>query len=122
MTKRSLFLAPMLALTLTACPGPITGLGSAPVQQAACTADNELETAWKAFDVALDAINALGDQGVIVPGTPKGKAIAAGIRRVNGALALAERFAATCSAGQASTALAEATAGMADISNALKGS
>lgn len=120
MTKRFLFLAPLLALGgCTGLPGLVPPV---PVQQAACTADNELETAWKAFDVALDAINVLGDQGVIVPGTPKGKAIAAGIRRVNGALALAERFAATCSTGQASTALAEATAGMADISNALKGS
>lgn len=118
--KRHLFLAPLLALGgCTGLPGLIP---PAPIQQAACTADNELETAWKAFDVALDAINLLGDQGAIVPGSPRGKAVAAGIRRVNAALAMAERFAATCSSGQAATALADATAGMADISNALKGS
>lgn len=114
-------LAPLLALT--GCAG-FPGLMQPPpvVGQAACAADNELETAWKAFDLALDAINMLGDRGEIVPGSPKGRAVAAGIRRVNGALALAERFAATCSTGQASNALAEATAGMADISTALKGS
>lgn len=115
-----LWLAP--ALVLAGCAGMPGLVPPAPVQQAACTADNELETAWKAFDLALDAINLLGDQGVIVPGSAKGKAVATGIRRVNGALALAERFAATCSTGKAATALADATAGMADISNALKGS
>lgn len=117
--KRFLFLAPLLALTgCTGLPGLVP---PAQVQQAACTADNELETAWKAFDLALDAINLLGDRGEIVPGSPKGKAVAAGIRTVNAALGKAERFAATCSAGQAASALSEAKAGMADISNALKG-
>lgn len=116
------FFLPLLPLIpLGGCAGLPGLVPPAPVQQAACAADNELETAWKAFDLALDAINLLGDQGVIVPGSPKGKAIAAGIRRVNGALALAERFAATCSTGQAASALAEATAGMADISAALEG-
>jgi len=100
---------------------PQIGTVPAPVQQAACVADDKLETAWKAFDLALDAINALGDVGAIVPGSSKGKAVAAGIRAVNAALGRAERFAAVCSTGDMTTALAEATAGMAAIANALKG-
>lgn len=117
--KHLLFLAPLTMLS--ACTGMPGLISPAPIQQAACAADNELETAWKAFDLALDAINVLGDAGVIVPGSSKGKAVAAGIRRVNAALALAERFAVTCSVGQATSALADAAAGMSDISTALKG-
>ncbi|HYI39978.1 MAG TPA: hypothetical protein VE053_06640 [Allosphingosinicella sp.] len=119
--KRVLLFVPLL-LAGCAVPGlPQLGTVSQPVQQAACVAGDKLETAWKAFDLALDAINALGDAGAIVPGSARGKAVAAGIRTVNAALGRAERFSAVCSSNDMSNALDEAVAGMADISNALKG-
>lgn len=112
--------AMLLALT-TGCAG-IPGLGAAPAPLASTTIDDTgLETAWKSFDLALDAINALGDLGVIVPGSPKGKAVASGIRTVNRSLAAAERFAAAGSAADYTLALAEAKAGIDELRAALKG-
>ena len=118
---KKLLLIPMFALSVSGCmtPGSISLPGV--VQQASCEVDERIETAWKAFDLALDAINVLGDVGKIVPGTPQGKAVAAGIRKTNAAMGRAERFAATCSEGQANSALNDAEAAMADISTALKG-
>jgi len=117
--RKMLYLAPLL---LAGCVPGLTTTAPPAIQRAACVADDKLETAWKAFDLALDAINALGDANVIVPGSPKGKAVASGIRATNAALGRAERFAATCSTGDMDAALSEAKAGMAAISTALKGS
>lgn len=116
---RLFLLVPLAALALGACaPGLLAGLGgpAAPAPLAATTIDDKgLETAWKAFDLSLDAINTLGDLGYIVPGTPRGKAIASAIRKVNTALAAAERFAAAGSAGDYATALREAATGIGEI-------
>ena len=116
--KRFIF-AVGASLALSACaPGLLAGLGgpAAPAPLAATTIDDQgLETAWKAFDLSLDAINTLGDLGYIVPGTPRGKAIAAAIRKVNTALAAAERFAAAGSSTDYATALREAANGIGDI-------
>ncbi len=113
------FLLPLCAaLALTGCaPGLLSGLGTAPPAPLAQTTidDKALDTAWKAFDLSLDAINTLGDLGYIVPGTPRGKAIAAAIRKVNTALAAAERLAAAGSARDYATALREAANGIGEI-------
>lgn len=119
---KGLYLAILAPLALTGCAA-LPGLpGQAPAPLAATTADDKaLETAWKAFDVALDAVNLLGDAGVIVPGSERGRAVAAAIRRVNRSLAAAERFDAVLSSGDYNTALNDAAAGMADLRTAIKG-
>src|SRR6266446_1196582 len=103
---KRILLAACAALALSGCaPGLLTGFGAAPAPLERTTIDDRaLEAAWRAFDLALDAINLLGDHGVIVPGTPRGKAVAAGIRTVNRSLAAAERFAAAGSSADYATA------------------
>jgi hypothetical protein len=116
-------LIPLLALSLAlpGCAGMLRGAlngaaGTPPAPLARTTIDDRaLETAWKSFDLALDVLNILGDRGVIVPGTPAGRAVAAGIRKVNRALASAERFAAAGSATDYASALAEALAGINEL-------
>lgn len=122
MTRRLTMLAAGILLALTpGCAAP-PGLTSAPAPLAATTIDDSgLEAAWRAFDLALDGINMLGDLGVIVPGSPKGKAVASGIRAVNRSLAAAERFAAAGSRRDYKAALTEATAGIDELRAALKG-
>lgn len=121
--RRFLFLAPLLALGGCGLPGLVPpAANSAPVQQAACSFDNYLETTWKVFNLSLDLLNELGDAGKITPGTPEGKAVAAGIRTVNAALGRAERFAVTCNEREIKAALADAESGIADLSAATKGS
>ena len=110
----------MLVLT-PGCTG-MPSLATSPAPLASTTLDDSgLETAWRAFDLALDGINLLGDHGVIVPASPEGKAIARSIRAVNRSLAAAERFAAAGSATAYKDALNEAKAGMDELSAALKG-
>jgi hypothetical protein len=114
-------LAPLIALSLCSCGPMLTAMGGpAPAPLTRTTIDDTaLMTAWRAFDVALDAINIMTDRGLIVPGTPKARRIATAIRTVNRALATAERFAAAGSATDYGTALREATAGMNEIRSAL---
>src|SRR5688572_27721243 len=113
---KHLYLALAAPLALSGCTGLGTLAAPAPAPLAATTIDDQgLETAWKAFDVALDAINALGDAGVIVPGSEKGKAVASAIRTVNRSLAAAERFAAAGSTTDYAEALREASAGLNDL-------
>lgn len=50
-----------------------------------------------------------------MPGTPRGRAIASAIRKVNTALAGAERLAAAGSAGDYATCLREAANGIGEI-------
>lgn len=116
-------LIPALALSLTGCAGmPGLTIPAAPAPLERTTIDDTaLETAWKAFDLALDAINGLADAGAIVPGTPRAKQIAAGIRKVNAALGTAERFAAAGSTTDYATALREATAGINEIRSLIGG-
>lgn len=108
------------ALALPACV-PATIPATPPAPLATTTIDDTaLETAWRGFDAALDAINLLGDAKVIVPGTPKGKAVAAGIRRVLAALTAAEHAVAAGSASSYATALQEAQLAIADLRAALR--
>lgn len=121
MTTKMIAAAAAASLALTGCAG-LPGFAAAPAPLAQTTIDDTgLDAAWRAFDLALDGINVLGDLGVIVPGSPKGKAVASGIRAVNRSLAAAERFAAAGSATDYKAALAEAKAGMDELSAALKG-
>lgn len=118
-------LIPLAALALSGCGPMLSAMGGVPAAPAPLARstidDTALETAWKTFDLALDALNLLGDQGVIVPGTPKGRAVATGIRTVNRALAAAERFAAAGSTTEYLTALREAEAGINDLRAAIGG-
>lgn len=118
---KKIVLAISLALTLSGCAGLGTlPVGSSPAPLAQTSIDDRaLDTAWRSFDVALDAINLLTDSNVIVPGTPTARSIATAIRKVNRALAAAERFAASGSSSEYSTALAEALAGLTEIRTAL---
>ena len=98
---KKLLIACCAALALSGCaPGLLAGLGGQPPAPLAATTidDRALEKGWQAFDLALDAINLLGDFGIIKPGTPTGKAVASGIRATNSAFATAERAAAAGSA------------------------
>ena len=108
-------------LALSGCTLPQLAM-PAPAPLAQTTIDDTgLETAWRAFDVALDSINLLGDAGVIVPGSPEGRAVAASIRKVNRGLTSAERFAAAGSQTDYALALHEAMAGMDELRTAMKG-
>ncbi len=125
---KPLILAVGASLALSACaPGLLAGLGGpvAPAPLAATTIDDRgLEIAWKAFDLALDGINVLGDFGIIKPGTPEGRAVAKGIRAVNTALATAERAASGLSTTNYAQALEDANTalqGLRDTVTALKG-
>lgn len=120
---KRLLLIPALALSLGGCaglPALTTPVAPAPLERTTID-DTALETAWKAFDLGLDAINALTDAGRIVPGTPRAKQIAAGIRKVNTALSAAERFAAAGSTSDYTAALREATAGIGEIRSLIGG-
>ena len=115
----------LTAFSLCACQLPAFSLGTPPVSPAPLAQttidDKALETAWKTFDLALDGINIMGDRGLIVPGSPKGKAVAAGIRKVNAALIAAERFAIAGSTTSYNEALTEAGTAIAELRAALKG-
>lgn len=116
----------MLAATLALAACNTTGtlgrlLPSAPAPLAKTSIDEAaLDASWRAFDLALDAINLLPDS-VTKPGQPRGKAIAAGIRRVLAALTAAENFAAAGNSTDYFQALADAKAGIAELRTALKG-
>lgn len=114
------------SMALVGC-APLAGLSqlgtAAPAPLARTTIDDRgLEKAWQAFDITLDALNLLGDYGIIVPGTPRGKAVATAIRRVNRAFAGAEHIAAGASSSQYTTALAEVDAALTDLRAAVQGS
>lgn len=111
---------------LTGC-APLAGFSqlatAAPAPLARTTIDDRgLEKAWQAFDITLDAINLLGDYGIIVPGTPRGKAVATAIRRVNRAFAGAEHLAGGASSSDYTTALVEVDAALSDLRAAVQGS
>lgn len=125
MTKLAASLLAACALVLAACdPAALGGVAApaAPAPLERTTVDDAaLQKAWQTFDALLDALNLLGDAGVIVPGTPRGRAVAAAIRKVNRGLAAAERFAAAGSTSSYLEALNEAGAGIAEIRTALQG-
>lgn len=113
------------ALALAACQLPSFSVGQLPTQapaplQATSIDDTALETAWRGFDAALDAINVLVDAGIIKPKTPKAIAIADAIDRVTAALKAAEHAAAAGSTTSYKTALIEAKSAIADVRSALR--
>lgn len=119
--KRMMSLLACAALLLSACT-PLGRPQTAPAPLAGTTIDDSaLFTAWKAFDIVLDAVNMAGDAGWIVPGSPKGKTVAAAILKVNAALGAAERFAAAGSTTDYLIALAQAKEGLTELRVAFGG-
>lgn len=113
------------ALALSACTLPSFSMGTplaspAPLVQTAID-DTALSTAWKSFDVALDAINLAIDAKAITPGSAKANAIADAIDKVTKFLTAAESAAAAGSATDYKVALANASAAITEMRSALKG-
>lgn len=112
------------ALSLTACQLPAFSLGTpvspAPLAQTVVD-DKALQAAWQSFDLALDGINLLIDQGYIKPHTPKALAVANGIDKVTRFLTAAESAAAAGSTKDYGVALAEAKGAIVQLRAALKG-
>ncbi|MES2902698.1 MAG: hypothetical protein V4696_00790 [Pseudomonadota bacterium] len=113
----------LAALSLNACALPSFSLGApAPAPLAATTIDDTaLSTAWKSFDVALDAINLAIDAGAIKVGSPQAIKVADAIDRVTAALTAAESAAAAASTTSYKSALLDARAALAQLRLALKG-
>jgi hypothetical protein len=115
-------LSAMAALSLNACTLPSFSLGTAPAPLAQTTLDETaLSTAWKSFDVALDAINLAIDARAITPGSPKANRIADAIDKVTKFLTAAESAAAAGSTTDYKVALANASAAITEMRSALKG-
>lgn len=114
------------ALLLAACnTGGISSAGSilpqSPAPLATTTVDDTaLETAWKGFDLALDAIDLI-PASKLPPGSDKAKAVAKAIRTVSAALTSAEHFAAAGSTTSYLQALQEAKAGLTELRTIIKG-
>lgn len=119
MKKIILLLLP-LALGAAKCEAPQSP-SSFPAVATACSAVSleNLNTAWRAYDAALDAINLLIDVKAIVPGSAKAKAIANGNDAVLTAFKTAEHARAICDASSYKAALDQAQTGLADIRAAL---
>lgn len=117
-----------IALSLSGCTSLVPGesgvptIPEAPAPLAATAIDDTaLMTAWRSFDVALDAIAVLRTQGIIKVGSPKALAIANGIDRALTALQAAEHAAAAGSTTSYLTALAEARLAFTDLRIVIKG-
>jgi hypothetical protein len=123
-------IAILAALSLSACQLPDIRIGDgglpsvsspAPLANTAID-DTALMTAWKSFDIALDAINLLIDAKMIVIGSPKAVKVADGIDRVTQFLTAAESAAAAGSTKDYGVALANAKGAITELRAALKGS
>jgi hypothetical protein len=114
----------LLALALSACTLPSFSLGTptspAPLAQTVID-DTALSTAWKSFDVALDAINLAIDAKAITPGSARANSIADAIDKVTKFLTAAESAAAAGSATDYKVALANASAAITELRSVLKG-
>ncbi len=109
-------IAAFAAISLSACTPMLGGFGAAPAPLERTTIDDRgLETAWKVFDLTLDAINLLGDYGILVPGTPAGKSVSTAVRTVNKAFAVAEYAAAAGSTTDYKVALEAVNAGVKEL-------
>lgn len=96
----------VLSLALAACSGVPMSVTQAPAPLAATAIDDRaLQTAWKSFDVALDAINLYLDAKPSVIGTPGAKRLADGIDALTAALTAAESAAAAGSTTSYAVAL-----------------
>lgn len=118
-------IAPLcIALSLSACTLPSFSFGTpeAPAPLAQTTIDDKaLMAAWKSFDLALDAINILIDQKIIVPGTPRAVKIADAIDKTTKFLTAAESAAAAGSTTDYKVALANASGAITELRFALRG-
>ncbi len=115
-------IAAFAALSLCACTPMLGGFGSAPAPLERTKIDDRgLETAWKVFDLTLDAINLLGDFGILVPGSPAGKSVATAIRTINKAFAVAEYAAAAGSTTDYKAALEAVNAGIKELQATVAG-
>ena len=120
---KRLFAALAIALSLNACTLPSFSIPvAAPAPLAQTTIDDTaLRAAWKAFDVALDAINLAIDAGAIKVGSPRAIKIADAIDRVTAALTAAESAVDAASTTSYRTALLDARAALSQLRIALKG-
>ena len=113
----------VLCLCLSACGLPSLAItpAAAPAPLAATTIDDKaLDEAWKAYDIALDAINLAVDLKAITPGSAKAVAIADANDRVLAAFQLAEHAAAGLSTVSYVQALAQLDAALADLKVVLR--
>lgn len=116
--KKLIFLC---ALALTACAVPAT-IGQSPAPLASTSIDDvTLTAAWKAFDVALDAIDLWKAAKPSVKGTPQAIAVANAIDKVTHFLTAAESAAAAGSTTDYGVALANAKSALTELRLALKG-
>jgi hypothetical protein len=118
---RRLLLVAGAAAMLGCTPTGQTVGTTVPGATAACAVldSNRLDDAWKAYDVALDAINMLIDAKVLIPGSPRAKAVATANDRVLAALQAAEAARKACNSSSYLSALSQAKAAFADVRTAL---
>ena len=91
MNRNLLAILLLVCISLTGCAGMgglMNGpLGSPPTPLASTQIDDQaVKTSFKAFDLALDAVNALIDAGIIKPGSNSANKIADQIENVKSAL------------------------------------
>ena len=122
MKKLILMLCAPALLATAACETALpTNVVTSPAPLANTTIDDTaLDTAWRSFDLALDAIDLI-PESMLKPGTPRAKAVASAIRKVSAALTAAEHFAAAGSTQSYLQAMSEAKAGVSELRTILKG-
>lgn len=116
-------LAALVAVTMTACTGPLGSILTAPpsTPPLAQTKIDEtaLRAAWGAFDTALDALNLWMDAKPSVIGTPAAVKIADAVDAVNAALTAAQVAADGLNSGDYIKAMAEAKVAISDLKAAI---
>jgi len=119
------FLGLVALVSLAACQTPIGTVSpfEAPAPLEKVTVDDSaLQTAWRAFDTALDAIALLRDAGALKPGTPKAIAVANGIDRVLAGFKAAELAVAAGSTKSYGEAMANLRAAISELRSTLRSS
>jgi hypothetical protein len=111
-----------LCLCLAACTTPLSITpAAAPAPLAQTTVDDKaLDEAWKAYEIAIDAVDLAITLKAIVPGSPKAAAIADANDKVLAAFQLAEHAAAGLSTTSYVQALAQLDAALADLKVVLR--
>ena len=116
---RKLIFAAMLCLS--ACSGIPVTMTEAPAPLAQTTVDDKaLETAWKSFDAALDAVNLVLDIKPSLIGTPGARRLADAIDATSLALTSAESAAAAGSAKDYAIAIAQAKGSLSEMRMAIQ--
>lgn len=122
---KSILLALAACASLAACnpaAAPPNGVSDVPVVGTVCAqiSSDKFDVALKAYGAAVDAVNLLIDAKVLVPGTARAKAVASANDRVLTAFAVAERARRACNASDYAAALAQVSAGIAEVRTALR--